>query len=124
MKTAVRMTRGTLEPELSRDNVHTRRYTEEDISALENGDLTDPMVQMALDIAYEQNDPEEDDRIVFQRSPLLSATGTVAELHERLGMIEAKRRKAPRDAYLRKQRAAILCSLAHRRKRGGTHKGT
>ena len=106
---------GTRNVEVAKENVDTRRYTEDDIATLESGDLTDPMTQAALSVAYDQNDPDETrDRIVFQRSPEAAASGTTEVVRNRLETIEAKLRHTPKNAYLRSQRAAILCSLARR----------
>ena len=97
-------------------NVYARRYDETDITALENGDLTDLKVEIALGIAYEQNDPEAGNpNVVLQRDPGEAANGSAEELGHRLGDIERKLKSKPKDAFLRTQRAAILCSLARRR---------
>ena len=104
---------------ITEQNVWTRRYDETDIATLENGDLTDLTVDIALGVAYEQNDPEAGNpNVVLQRNPREAADGSTEELAERLAGIERKLKGRPKDAFLRTQRAAILCSLARREAAG------
>ena len=115
MQVATQNESGARKIEVTKENIDTRRYTEDDIATLESGDLTDPMTQAALSVAYEQNDPNETkERVVFRRSPEAAAGGTTEAVRKRLETIEAKLQHTPKDAYLRSQRAAILCSLARR----------
>ena len=96
-------------------DVYARRYDETDITALENGDLTDLKVELALGVAYEQSDPEAGNpNVVLHRDPGEVANGSAEELGHRLGDIERKLKERPKNAFLRTQRAAILCSLARR----------
>ena len=70
---------------------------------------------IALGVAYEQNDTEARKlHVVLQRNPGEAAHGSAEVLASRLGEIERKLKGRPKNAFLRTQRAAILCSLARR----------
>ena len=106
---------GAVKLGLTAQNVQMRRYDERDIATLESGDLTDSMVEIALGVAYEQNDTEARKlHVVLQRNPGEAAHGSAEVLASRLGEIERKLKGRPKNAFLRTQRAAILCSLARR----------
>ena len=101
-------------PRLTKANVFTKRYTEADITRLEAGDLTDPMVLCALHRAYEQNDPAEVEFRGIRRDP--STFGSEATLKARLARAEAALEQNPKDCQTRKRRLDALSGLACLRK--------
>ena len=97
---------------LSKENVFTRQYSEEDIAALEQADLTDPLVGAALKIGYKQNDPNEAEFFGFRSDPAEGVYGSQAKLEEMLESVEQSLKAQPKDYDLRTRRLAILTHMA------------
>ena len=57
------------EPRAQRPNAFNHRFTEADIAQLEQDDLTDPWIVVALQTAYWQNDPQEGEIVGIRREP-------------------------------------------------------
>ena len=90
-------------------------YTEADIAALEQGDLTEPGLESTLDAAYEHQDPTDRSNIMCWRRP--STFVSEAELEARVRETEAKLKQNPKDYETRVIRLEALATLARYRKR-------
>ena len=94
-----------------RRGAQNRRYTEEDIARLEDGDLTDPDVCSELLTAYYQNDTGTDKRLTLKRD--LNVFVPEQRLRAMLAQLEAAENPS---AETRADRLHILSRLAVVRK--------